>query len=194
MTSVPSATGKGYITVETTCSENQDVWAYTEKQACLGAVDYDYNYAYGLVGFNIPCTSATIRIYFQDTDDLAGYIYRKYGPIPPDFDKPQWYNLPDVTFGTETVGEQTVAYAEFTLTDGELGDDTAIDGQIVCPGGPALMAGDFNGDWVVDFSDLQLLAEQWLCGAGGAADMDGSGQVDNVDFALFSRKWARQSE
>jgi hypothetical protein len=192
VTSLPSATGQGYITVETTCSENQDVWAYTEKQVCLGAnFDYDYSYAYGLVGFRLPCTSATIRIYFHGTDDLTGYIYRKYGPILPDFDKPQWYTLPDVIYGTTVIGGKVVAYVEFVLVDGQLGDDTDIDGWIIEPGGPALIASDFNMDWVVDFRDMQFLADQWLSGPGSEADLDGSGQVDMVDFALFSRNWQR---
>jgi len=193
VTSVPSATGQGYITVETTCSENQDVWAYTDAEACLGAdFDYDYDYAYGLVGFCLPCSSATVRIYFHGIDELSGYIYRKYGPIPPDFDKPQWYTLANVIYGTTMIGGQVVAYVEFILVDGELGDDTGVDGQIIEPGGPAFIAGDFNMDLVVDFADLRFLAEQWLSGPGSEADLDGSGQVDNVDFALFSRNWRRQ--
>jgi len=46
----------------------------------------------------------------------------------------------------------------------------------------------------VDFVDVQFLADQWLSGTGSAADLDRSGLVDNVDFALFSRNWRRQLE
>ena len=195
VTSLLSATGQGYITVDTSCNQNQDVWAYKEAEACLGAdFDEDYNYAYGLVGFCLPCSSATVRIYLHGTDDLSGYIYGKYGPKPPDFDKPQWYTLANAIYGTTVIGGQVVGYVEFILVDGELGDDTDIDGQIVGRSGPAFVAGDFNGDLAVDFVDVQFLADQWLSGTGSAADLDRSGLVDNVDFALFSRNWRRQLE
>ena len=63
---------------------------------------------------------------------------RKFGPAPPYVNDPQWYTLPGVTFGTLAVGGDSVAYAEFTLTDGQLGDGTGVDGLIVDPGGAAL--------------------------------------------------------
>ena len=54
----------------------------------------------------------------------------------PNFNTPQWYTLPGVTFGTEDIEGQTVAYAEFTLIDGQFGDDTGVDGVIYDQGGP----------------------------------------------------------
>jgi hypothetical protein len=113
-------------------------------------IDPQYNYPYELIGFALPCSSATVRVYFHGAADLTGYSYGKYGPVPPDFDTSQWYTLLDVTYGTENIGGQTVAYAEFALIDGELGDDTDVDGWIVEPGGP----GDFTNNPPVVFDPV----------------------------------------
>ena len=133
--SVPSATRQGYVTVEVTggCDQLENVQVYTE--ASLGE-DPHYNYPFGLLGFRLHCSSATIKIFFHGAPNLNGYAFRKYGPKPPNFNNPQWYTLPHVSFGTEMIGGQTVATAAFTLTDGQLGDDTGADGWIVCQGGP----------------------------------------------------------
>ena len=132
--SIQSATGPGYITVVTSCDTISNVQAYTEGSE--PTPDNTYDFPYGLVGFTIPCSSATVTIYYHGVTSLNGFTYRKYGPTPPDFNNPQWYTLPGVTFGTVDIGGQTVATATFTLTDGGLGDDTAVDGVIVDQGGP----------------------------------------------------------
>jgi hypothetical protein len=139
VTSMPSATGHGYITIVAdgaTCNQLQDVSVITEPAAHS---DPEFSYPLGLVQFRIPCsTTATLKIYFHERQDLNGFTYRKYGPVPPDFTTPEWYTLPGVTFGTEVLAGQTVAYAEFTLSDGAIGDDTGADLVIVDQGGPGL--------------------------------------------------------
>jgi len=49
------------------------------------------------------------------------------------------------------------------------------------------------GLYGVDFDDLMEMANHWLkqgCPSGcGQADLDGSGKVDLVDFAIFSKNW-----
>ena len=133
VTSLPSATGRGYITIQV--SEGCNI--INEAQTMLEPVsDPNYTYPFGLVGFSLQCSSAKIRIYFHGSSDMSGYTYRKYGPTPPEFSTSHWYTLPDVNYGTEVINGKTVAYTEFTLTDGELGDDTDIDGWIVDQGGP----------------------------------------------------------
>ena len=134
VTSLPSAAGQGYVTVVvSSCSQNSNVQTYTEDPD-----DPGYTYPFGLVGFELPnCGIATVRVYFHGATSLNGYIYRKYGPTTPGDDATTaWYTLPGVTYGTATIGGQTVAYAEFTLTDGQLGDDTGADSTIVDQGGP----------------------------------------------------------
>lgn len=60
--------------------------------------------------------------------------YRKYGPNPPGGPQ-QWYGIPS-TFSVVTVGSLHPRRADFTLTDGQPGDDTPVDGVIVDQGGP----------------------------------------------------------
>jgi hypothetical protein len=93
-----------------------------------------------------------VRVYFHGASELIGYEYRKYGPtIPGDPATEGWYTLPGVTFGSEDIGGSRVAYAEFSLTDGQLGDDTGVDGRIVDQGGPgqgqAVMAVPTMTEW-----------------------------------------------
>ena len=51
------------------------------------------------------------------------------------------------TVSTATIASQTVATTSYVLTDGILGDDTAQDGTIIDPVGPATSsAQDSDGD------------------------------------------------
>ena len=141
--SLPSATGNGYITIEITsgsCGSFINVSAHTPT-----VPDPNYLYPFGLVGFGINCPGpTTVRAYFHGATNLSNMTYRKYGPVPPyDSANSQWYTMPGTVFGTTVIGGKTVAYAEFTLRNGELGDDTnADDGMIVDQGGPAAPAID----------------------------------------------------
>jgi len=60
---------------------------------------------------------------------------------------------------------------------------------LLAPANCTLAQSDLNSDAIVDAADLAIVAEQWLCGPGSAADLDGSGHVDNIDFVLFSCNW-----
>jgi hypothetical protein len=142
VTSLPSATpGESYLTVEITgtCNQIENVEAHTYEY--VGTSDPGYSYPFGLLGFEIPCSPATVRIYYHGADSLAGFTYRKYGPTPADWETSLWYTMPGATFGTEEIGGETVPYAEFDLTDGQIGDDTGVDGTIYDQGGPAQQGG-----------------------------------------------------
>ena len=104
----------------------------------VSSEDSEYSFPYGLLQFRLACSEAKVKIYFHSTGDLSGYVYRKYGPVPPSFSNSKWYTLSQVIFDTEEIAGNRVAYAEFTLRDGELGDDTPADGYIVDAGGPAV--------------------------------------------------------
>ena len=137
VTSLPSASGRGYITVivDPACGQNRDV---VDVPAASEGEDGQFIYPFGMIGFRLHCETATVTILFHGTSSLAGYTYRKFGPIPPLFNAPQFYTLPGVVFGSTTIGGATVATATFTLTNGGWGDGTdATDGTIVDPGGPA---------------------------------------------------------
>ncbi len=98
-----------------------------------------YGFPQGLMYFELQCTQANVAIYFHGVrTQRTRPIYQKYGPIVPgDFSTTTWYTLPNVTFGTTHIEGKSVVTAHFTLTDGELGDNTGIDGRIVDPGGLA---------------------------------------------------------
>jgi len=53
--------------------------------------------------------------------------------------------------------------------------------------------GDLNADCVVDYRDLELLAENWLSDtAMPGADIDGDGRVNVVDFGRLANAWLEQ--
>jgi len=135
--SLPAATGGGYITVSSTspCNQIEQVTAYTYES--VGINDPGHSYPFGLVGFRFSCSPVTVKIYYHGVESLDGYIYRKYGATPADWNTSIWYTMTGVTFGTEEIGEETVPYAQFVLTVSELGDDT--NGlPIIDQGGPEL--------------------------------------------------------
>ena len=135
--SLPAVTGEGYLTVEITdCDQIEQVAAYTYDS--VGINDPGHSYPFGLVGFEIPCSSATVRIYYHGAANLDGYIYRKYGPTPANWGTSRWYTMTGVTFSTKGIGEQTVPYVEFDLAESGLGDDTNGDSTIIDKGGPGL--------------------------------------------------------
>lgn len=98
-----------------------------------------FTFVADLVGFKLNCEEADITVYYHDLSSFpSGTVYRKFGPIAPDFGGPaEFYTLPGVSFGSTVIDGATVATASFTLRDGELGDDTGDDGMIVDQGGPA---------------------------------------------------------
>jgi hypothetical protein len=53
--------------------------------------------------------------------------------------------------------------------------------------GPPPRPGDFNGDGIVNASDLSVLLAQW--GGSGVADLDGSGTVDGIDLGTLLSNW-----
>jgi len=134
--SLPAASGEGYLTVEISgCDQIEEVGTYT--YGSMGADDTGFIYPFGLVGFEIPCPSATVRVYYHGIASLEGYTYRKYGPTPGDWGISVWYTMPGLTFGTKLIGETIVPYVEFTLTESALGDDT-FGSPIIDQGGIAL--------------------------------------------------------
>jgi len=137
VTSLPSATGQGYITLVTSGRCTQNLRVMTVAESGLGN-DPDFDYPFGLIKFELPCHSADIMVIFHGTSSLNGDTYRKYGRMAPAFGAPQFYTLPGVTFGTTQVAGVTVATASFTLMDNELGDGDPTVDLILDPSGPAL--------------------------------------------------------
>lgn len=149
--SLPSATGSGYITIEVDgCGQIENVTAITYNS--IGEEDPGYDYPYGLVDFSLPCSSATVKIYYHGLSSLSGYTFRKYGPMPDDWNLSVWYSMPSVSFNSKTIDGKTVWYVEYDLNEGQLGDDTN-GSPIVDPGGIAVL----DGNSIPTLSEIGLL-------------------------------------
>ncbi len=97
----------------------------------------DYSFPQGIIYYELQCKKANITMYFHGMSRFRMKpVYKKFGSlIPGDLSTLSWYTLPNVIFNIETVNGKPVATAKFTLIDGELGDNTGVDGRIVDPGG-----------------------------------------------------------
>lgn len=128
-----AANGNGYITLMSTC-ELREVVALLKD----GFEPAPVLLPYALVEFRLPCANADMTVlYHAGNGWSAGTGYWKYGPeTPGQALTTTWYKLPGLVFDTTKVAGNTVARARFTLNDGQLGDDTGVDGEIVDQGGP----------------------------------------------------------
>jgi hypothetical protein len=52
---------------------------------------------------------------------------------------------------------------------------------------------DLSGDCVVDYKDLKIMADEWLCSGGCAADLYLDDKVDFKDFAVLVDSWLASS-
>ena len=60
-------------------------------------------------------------------------------------------------------------------------------------GNKILLAGDLNGDGVVDLADYNLLVSKWYS-HDTVADIDGNGKVDLDDYFLLSNNWFKSGD
>ena len=60
---------------------------------------------------------------------------------------------------------------------------------MVLTGTALAIAGDFNGDNVVDLFDLGVFTDQWL--SSGTADVNDDNSVDNFDYAVLPNNWLK---
>ena len=107
-------------------------------------VDPGFAYRLGQVSFDLSCLptggTTTLTVLFHGAAGSAWppVAWHGFGPLTPGGTGPNvFYTLPGVTFGTIPVpGEGNVPVAYVTVSDGGIGDDTAVDGRIVSLGGP----------------------------------------------------------
>ncbi|MBE9561669.1 MAG: hypothetical protein IMF12_02225, partial [Proteobacteria bacterium] len=133
---IPDAVTGEYLTLVTDNCPINLVSAHTEQEF---ENKESNSFPQGIFYYELQCKEADITIYFHGINQLRDNLtYQKYGPIiPGDLTTSTWYSLPNVTFSEIIVNEQSIVTANFTLKDGELGDDTGVDGRIVDPGGVA---------------------------------------------------------
>lgn len=133
VTSLPGVSEDGYVTVVSTC-QLRDVRAVAAQSVDPTPLALSH----GLVEFRLPCTSSEMSVLYHGEETWADDIgFWKFGPVTPgEPETSRWYQLPGAMFDAVDVFGVTVARTRFTLDDGELGDDTFADGQILAVGGP----------------------------------------------------------
>ncbi len=115
------------------------------------------------------------------TSDLAGEYTNEWNAFGTDR---QWVNdwLPQALHPHDWYFLDGVI-DEITIWQDELQPD-----QIAALAAMLPVAGDLNGDGLVDAADLRIIAEGWLTDDPDA-DINGSGNVDLVDFTILSQTW-----
>jgi len=138
VTSLPNTVvgGDAYQTLVTVGCETITATAINPVSA-YGS-DTGYSYPLGLTDFAVDCTNpgdtATVTIYYDELYNTNSWQARKYsnGSFTP---------IPGAVFGTAVVGARTVTTLSYAITDGgPLDEDGAVNGAIVDPAGPAVLA------------------------------------------------------
>jgi hypothetical protein len=62
-----------------------------------------------------------------------------------------------------------------------------VTATLVAAGVEQTIAGDLDGDGVVNGGDLSILLSDW--GASGAGDIDGDGVIGAADLAILLSNW-----
>ncbi len=108
---------------------------YTDLLDVLPNYDQNRQYAQGLLYFDIVCAKTTVSLYLHRINKiLRPFTLQKYGPtVPGDVNTVGWYTFPNVTFDVVKMGTQSVLRTRYELVDGQLGDNTGVDGHIIDP-------------------------------------------------------------
>jgi len=133
--SIPDSVSGEYITI--TIDEGVNLTEiYTDLAENQDIFDDSIDFPQGVVYFEIEGSETDITIYYHGLETIYNPSFQKFGPTTPgDISTIGWKTMPNVTFGTATIGGKTVVTAQYHLKDGELGDNTGVDGRIVDPGG-----------------------------------------------------------
>jgi hypothetical protein len=116
---------------------------YFQAEAQLNSQDNDFDYPIGLFGFKLKCKnpgdSANVTIYLDKIYDTNNWIYRKY-----DNNSGTYKDMsPAITYGTATVGGNTITTIKFTATDGnEYDEDGIANGEYLDPNGPSVVTNE----------------------------------------------------
>jgi hypothetical protein len=156
----PSGDENGYVTIELNssdldggCADPKIIKNIIEKQ--IFSQDVDYEYPYGLIDLKVECLdkskspgTLTMRTFWHNITDWSEYSYRKYGTkLPGTLNSDSWFGFDERTNSKTNIplefsyqlldNIKKAGIIKFTLTDGQLGDDTQLDGFIVDPSGPS---------------------------------------------------------
>jgi hypothetical protein len=112
---------------------------YGELPDQYPGVDRNHHFPQGLTYFELSCAKTQVTVYYHGISKVYNNLrFYKFGPtVPGDMKTIGWYKYP-ATFAVVMIGGQPVMTTTYTLTDGQLGDTTGVDGKIVDPGGVEL--------------------------------------------------------
>ncbi len=143
VTTLPLATGSGFVTGVFTlgagCTTPQVMYVKPETQ--IEIEDSEFNYPAGLVGFSAKCGSTVnVKYYWHGLSAVAGF--RMFGKTTPGEGNNVFFDFTSaVIVGSEIINNTAIPTTIHTITDGQKGDLSAIDGFIFDPAGPAIAAG-----------------------------------------------------
>lgn len=104
-----------------------------------------------------------------------------------------WLNNPSTNFGWELVNSDETDTRTFRAFWTKEAADPTTRPQLVVT--YAALAGDVNGDGIVNSQDLALISSAWLnTGVGGPGDANFDGIVNSQDIALVSSNWLATSQ
>ena len=138
-----------------------------------------------------------IRLYYRDAENkkvtvgVMSYAYDSKTGYAKHFNDVR-LDLPPVRstdpWASKSIGVQVIS----TLTLADLDPDTGRAGGFWDLDNIRLtksLPGDFNGDWLVNFEDFAVMAEQWLLCEQTTTDLTGDGCVSMQDVALLAEFW-----
>jgi hypothetical protein len=142
----PIAGDEAYQTLATTgCTGLTSV---TVNPLNMYGDDGSYVYPVGLTSFSLSCTipgdTANVTIYYDKAYDTSNWKARK-------FVNNTFIDIPGAVLGTATVGGQSVTTLSYTITDGgELDADGSVNGTIVDPAGPSVLASEASAPMLAE--------------------------------------------
>jgi hypothetical protein len=109
---------------------------YSDFPEHYAGVNSNHKFLQGVTYFELSCAKTQVTIYYHRVSRLYSNLrFYKFGPtVPGDMKTVGWYKYP-ATFAVVKIGGLPVLTATYTLTDGQLGDNTGVDGKIVDPAG-----------------------------------------------------------
>jgi hypothetical protein len=142
----------------------------------------------------------------EDSSGAGSYAevrYGDYGEDMNDIKKRRWQQwdiaLQDFANGGVDLSNVSKIYIGFGDRDNPVPggsgivffDDIHLYETICIPShrSTAFAAADLSGDCIVDFSDLQIIAFQWLNIGTAAGDLNEDKKVDFKDYALLADRW-----
>ncbi|MDM8565039.1 choice-of-anchor Q domain-containing protein [Candidatus Halobeggiatoa sp. HSG11] len=164
--------------------------------ASLPASTESYSFPESLVTFELETSgTAHLDIYYKNINSLDDFIYRKYGPTTPGNNSTvNWYNLSNVTFGLADINDLVgIVKVSLTLTDGQLGDDTGVDGIIIDDGGIAVPDLSTTIEPLELVYDLPIPCNVYSDNVNGICDVGQNifpediniGETGSVSYAVF---------